>query len=150
MFFFKKKNPEIDKRVKCPCCGYPTLSARCEWEICILCDWEDDGQDNPHEDAVWGGPNGWYSLSEARRNFKKYLVMYSPDNDTRITKGDSPEQKLLKQQIVDAFEEIATMNDQVKIGEKWSKVIEYEKKLGEILGYRLRQYEEQAIRNREV
>ena len=65
----------------CPCCGYPTLSERGAYNICPLCDWEDDGQDDPHADEIWGGPNSDYSLSEARTNFKKYLTMYRPNNE---------------------------------------------------------------------
>ena len=66
----------------CLCCGYPTLSQRGAYDICPLCDWEDDGQDDPHADEIWGGPNSDYSLSEARTNFKKHLTMYRP-NDQR-------------------------------------------------------------------
>jgi hypothetical protein len=53
----------------CPCCGYPTLSERRAFDICAICRWEDDGQDDNRADEVRGGPNGDYSLSEARRNF---------------------------------------------------------------------------------
>ena len=64
------------KREKCPCCKYPTLEVRGDYEICPLCDWEDDLQDDPHAEEVWGGPNGNYSLEEARRNFEAHLTMY--------------------------------------------------------------------------
>src|SRR5579863_7304160 len=30
--------------IVCPCCGYPTLTDRDAYEICCLCNWEDDGQ----------------------------------------------------------------------------------------------------------
>jgi hypothetical protein len=71
--------PRLGVRYVCPCCGYPTLSERGNYDICELCNWEDDGQDDPHADEVWGGPNGDYSLSEARQNFQQNLIMYSPD-----------------------------------------------------------------------
>ena len=61
--------PRSGARYPCPCCGYPMLSERGGYEICRLCNWEDDGQDDPHADEVWGGPNGEYSLSQARTNF---------------------------------------------------------------------------------
>ena len=32
--------------VPCPCCGNLTLSARSRFEICPVCGWEDDGQDD--------------------------------------------------------------------------------------------------------
>src|ERR1700736_2803504 len=30
-------------RATCPCCGYPMLDGRAGYDICPLCDWEDDG-----------------------------------------------------------------------------------------------------------
>ncbi|PFK64880.1 hypothetical protein COJ21_25310, partial [Priestia megaterium] len=30
-------------RVPCPCCEYLTLENADDYEICILCNWEDDG-----------------------------------------------------------------------------------------------------------
>jgi hypothetical protein len=53
----------------CPCCGYLTLGERGAFEICSVCFWEDDGQDEHDADVVRGGPNGRLSLSDARRNF---------------------------------------------------------------------------------
>jgi hypothetical protein len=79
----------IRTRVTCPCCGYLTLNSRANYEICELCNWEDDGQDNENADEVWGGPNSDYSLAEARANFLKYRIMYAPGRDQRITAGDS-------------------------------------------------------------
>lgn len=53
----------------CPCCGYLTLSQRGYYEICPVCFWEDDGQDNHDADEVRGGPNRGLSLTKARTNF---------------------------------------------------------------------------------
>ncbi len=52
----------------CPCCGYPTLTARGDYDTCPICYWEDDGQDDVDADVVRGGPNADYSLAEARCN----------------------------------------------------------------------------------
>ena len=52
----------------CPCCGFATLDSVDEYEICKICFWEDDGQDDPQENESWGGPNK-LSLAEARVNF---------------------------------------------------------------------------------
>lgn len=41
-------------------------------EICDICFWEDDGQDDQDADEVRGGPNGSLSLTEARRNFREF------------------------------------------------------------------------------
>lgn len=55
--------------LRCPCCGCKTLSERGGFEICEVCYWEDDGQDDHDADVVRGGPNGALSLSEARANY---------------------------------------------------------------------------------
>ena len=73
----------ISRRYKCPCCNYPTLTEQSAYEICELCDWEDDGQSESDADQVLGGPNSDYSLTEARGNFAKYRVMYAPGRDQK-------------------------------------------------------------------
>jgi hypothetical protein len=45
------------------------LSGRGHNEICEVCFWEDDGQDDHDADMVRGGPNNILSLTEARTNF---------------------------------------------------------------------------------
>jgi hypothetical protein len=57
------------KTCRCPCCGYKTLDSRAGDEICPVCFWEDDGQDECDADEIRGGPNGTLSLTVARRNF---------------------------------------------------------------------------------
>jgi len=54
---------------RCPCCGCRTLDARADYDICPVCFWEDDGQDDPDAGAVRGGPNGALSLTRARANY---------------------------------------------------------------------------------
>lgn len=73
----------IGVRHCCPCCGYPTLLKRNDYEICELCYWEDDGQDEQEADAVWGGPNQHYSLRDGQENFNKYWSLYDPESDPR-------------------------------------------------------------------
>src|SRR5690606_15709062 len=41
----------------CPCCGHPTLGERAGFEICPVCFWEDDGQDDVDAHVERGGPN---------------------------------------------------------------------------------------------
>jgi hypothetical protein len=57
---------------RCPCCGCRTLAERGGFEICAVCFWEDDGQDESDADTVRGGPNGALSLTQARRNFREF------------------------------------------------------------------------------
>jgi len=60
------------KRWACPCCRFLTLQERGGFEICKVCFWEDDGQDDQDASVVRGGPNGTLSLEQARQNFATY------------------------------------------------------------------------------
>ncbi|MCT9934740.1 CPCC family cysteine-rich protein [Planotetraspora sp. A-T 1434] len=64
--------PPRNRAYACPCCGYLTLRERGGYEICPVCFWEDDGQDEHDARVVRGGPNGALSLSQARRNFAAF------------------------------------------------------------------------------
>lgn len=131
--------------MNCPCCGYPTLPELNSYEICELCNWEDDGQDDETAEEVWGGPNSDYSLSEARKNFKLYRVMYELGRDQRITGQDSKLEYETKGQLMAAFDELlssdkrthAAINaeiqrlEQVLQDETSRQVHEYERKHSE-------------------
>ena len=54
-----------------------TLAERGGFEICPVCFWEDDGQDDPDADLVMGGPNGRLSRTQARHNFAAYALATS-------------------------------------------------------------------------
>ena len=71
---------------KCPCCGYKTLDERGGYDICSVCFWEDDGQDNHDAHIIRGGPNGFLSLTQARENYKNF----SACEERFITKVRSP------------------------------------------------------------
>ena len=58
-----------EKKHRCPCCEFKTLHGRGQYEICKVCFWEDDGQDEAEAEEVWGGPNKKLSLRQAQRNF---------------------------------------------------------------------------------
>jgi len=60
------------KGFRCPCCKYKTLYGRGGFEICPVCYWEDDGQDEPDAEKVLGGPNGLLSLRQAQANFRQF------------------------------------------------------------------------------
>ena len=57
------------KTYRCPCCRFKTLHSRGGFDICPVCYWEDDGQDDHDADVVRGGPNYALSLTQARNNF---------------------------------------------------------------------------------
>ncbi|TQS22234.1 hypothetical protein FLX08_09150 [Microbispora hainanensis] len=64
--------PEGSGPHACPCCGYLTLDSRGWYQICPVCFWEDDGQDDHDADEIRrGGPNHGLSLTQARLNFQQ-------------------------------------------------------------------------------
>ena len=65
------KPTEKQPTYRCPCCGFLTLCGRSGFEICPVCFWEDDGQDDHDADEVRGGPNGKLSLTQARENYRR-------------------------------------------------------------------------------
>ncbi|MEU4873403.1 CPCC family cysteine-rich protein [Streptomyces sp. NPDC021608] len=75
----------------CPCCGFLTLGERGCFEICPVCFWEDDGQDDHDADRVRGGPNGRLSLTEARRNFR--IMGASDERRTRHVRDPLPHER---------------------------------------------------------
>jgi len=75
-----RKDIDFELPNTCPCCGYFTLDARCSWEICIICFWEDDGQDDFDADKVFGGPNGEHSLTHYRIEFDNKLQKFKEEN----------------------------------------------------------------------
>jgi len=124
-------------RFTCPCCGYPTLSSWAEYEICSLCNWEDDGQDDRDADMVRCGPNSSFSLVEARENFERYLVKYPPELDTRVGGPDSLREKEAKQTMIAAYDRITENPPPEEIQALWRQVVECEQALYQELKRRI-------------
>ena len=132
-------------RVNCPCCGYPTLTERGGFEICDLCNWEDDGQDDYDADIVRGGPNQGYSLTMARRNFAQYLVMYDPARgDPRIGGPDSELELQAKQAMIAAFDRMKRTTSHSALDALWASVLEAETVLNSELERKLREQDDGA------
>jgi hypothetical protein len=89
----------------CPCCGYASLDESSTWEICQICFWEDDGQDDPKAEECWGGPNK-VSLAEGRKNYLSHGA--SDLNELEHVRNPLPEEdqvrvyKLERNRVVDA------------------------------------------------
>ncbi len=62
----------VEVRFRCPCCGYKTLEAPAALNLCPVCWWEDDGQEDRDASEVRLTVNGQLSLKEARVNFAQY------------------------------------------------------------------------------
>jgi hypothetical protein len=119
-------------RFTCPCCGYPTLGRRGLDEICFLCWWEDDGQDDHDADVVGRGPNAGYSLTLARANFAEYSLMYEPWNDRRVGGPDSVGVIAIKQRVTAALEAMRECRPPEHEAH-WAVVREGERELGRML-----------------
>lgn len=74
----------------CPCCGARTIGERAEYDICKVCWWEDDGQDNKEADIIMGGPNYGISLTQGRINYLKFGI-YDPSRKDLIEQKDKIE-----------------------------------------------------------
>ena len=64
------------KTFRCPCCGFKTLYGRGQDEICPVCFWHDDGQDEPDAELILGGPNLDLSLRQAQANFNRFGAIH--------------------------------------------------------------------------
>ncbi|MGA7857783.1 MAG: CPCC family cysteine-rich protein [Terracidiphilus sp.] len=89
MKFANVSKPAGDKKHACPCCRFLTLDERGAYDICPVCFWEDDGQDDHDVNDVRGGPNYGLSLAQARLNFanigaceERFLTNVRKPNDS--------------------------------------------------------------------
>jgi hypothetical protein len=116
------------------------LGERASYDICRICWWEDDGQDDNDADDVRGGPNGVFSLSEARANFERYLVMYPPDQDTRITGPDSEDVVRIKRELIGAFDGMMHDGNAERLKVLWREVTRCERALDRELEASIQEY----------
>lgn len=57
---------------RCPCCKFKTLESRGHDDICPVCFWQDDGQDEHDAADIRGGPNKNLSLEQAQANYLEF------------------------------------------------------------------------------
>lgn len=101
------------KLFTCPSCGYPTLAERDGYEICSICDWEDDGQDDTNADEIWGGPNSNLSLTESRLQIGSLLEKLAKNSKGSINLNPGEVLKILngRDKKIESFrKEKNTMN----------------------------------------
>jgi len=109
-------------RVECPCCRYPTLTRRAAYETCPLCDWTDDGQDDPCAAEVWEGPNRGLSLAESRRNFRRRLSHLPPSAED----AGHPELFEARRSLMAAYEMLRGAAGPDELAAGWEQVISLE------------------------
>lgn len=62
------KLPTYPELLPCPCCKYRTIEKRGQYDICPVCFWEDDFNDDP---AHYSNPNH-QTLAKGQSNFQRY------------------------------------------------------------------------------
>ena len=134
-----KPRPLPSDRDHCPCCGFPTLGGRATYEICAICDWEDDGQDDHNADEILGGPNRDYSLTEARGNFKARGSMYRPEDTRSFLPSAGPQELATKSELTNIF--TSWSSGTVPTEEEEHAVLRLERKLQKFLSLRISEHE---------
>jgi hypothetical protein len=104
---------EVEVLESCPCCGRKTLGERGIYDICRVCWWEDDGQDNANASLALGGPNGDLSLTKARVNFIQHGIFNPARADLRPLQEPREKYELGRQFDVEADGVV------VEIGTDW-------------------------------
>lgn len=135
------------ERFKCPCCGYPTLDEQGGYDICLICDWEDDGQNDSNADRVLGGPNGEYSLTQARSNFKQFFIMYSPEEDKRTASEDTLEEINTKKELCKVYDKLMINDNESETENIDTEIGNLEEKLYEITREKIKEYEKKTVKN---
>ena len=126
-FFERCQHTHGDGCVACPVCGYPTLHRRCCYDMCSLCQWECDGQDDPEADAVWGGPNARVSLSQARCNFEPPRSMWPPEEAVpggphRYEELFSESAMARKNHLCALYEGLMALTAQQEVARQWERI----------------------------
>jgi hypothetical protein len=77
---------------RCPCCGSFTLASRGAYEICPVCFWEDDDEDEEFDQTAPERPEGpnHVHLWQAQRNYATFEA--SEERLTRFVRPPRPEE----------------------------------------------------------
>lgn len=112
-------------RYQCPCCNYYTLDERASYDICPICNWEDDGTTEP--DKV-SGPNHT-TLARARENFIDHGDMYELEHRLRSYPSWYNRRKALS----NAMMEVLSNSDSVEEFDFDNLLEQYNEELGQYL-----------------
>lgn len=112
----------------CPACGYPTLLSRNSHDCCPLCNWEDDGKDDPWADQPNGGPND-SSLSKARKNFEETYSVWSFEEAGEFSEYNqyrlySESAQREKKKLCQLYDELLKLETDEQIKNQWELIEE--------------------------
>lgn len=125
--FFERHKKHRNRYITCPACGYPTLLERDSYEMCQLCHWEDEGQDDPNADDPIDGLNGRVSLAQARINFEVTNCIWGYGDDQELSPGAltrllSPEIQEKKRMFRSLYDSLMTTEDLAQIRKIWGRI----------------------------
>lgn len=103
---------KVEVLVACPCCGLRTLANRGDYDICPVCWWEDNGQDNQHS-TEYSGLNRC-SLKQGRINYIQTGIFDPNRGDLRTIQSPA-------EQYVREREFVITDGTILEIGANWSE-----------------------------
>lgn len=124
LFFEFHRTWVLDLPRTCPCCGYPTLEERVCNNRCSICEWFDDGQDDPYAYDMCQDMIGM-SLAQARHNFAdactSYSLEYSPGEEhfDRLFSHTAIAQRRAQCALYDSLLAAADSND---LKQRWKKI----------------------------
>lgn len=124
--FFESHPEHCNGHVPCPACGYPTLRRRNSYDYCSLCNWEDDGQDDPHTHERWDESND-NSLDQARANFEQTCCVwplakrgdFSPWIEARLF---DPRAIEARRRICRAYDALMALATPAEIAAQWEEI----------------------------
>jgi hypothetical protein len=99
----------VNLKYTCPCCGFKTLNEPFTYDICGICDWEDDPiqQENP---ALGLGPNDGSLYDEQRKilmllplDFKQHKGFQRDSEWRPLTKDECTLPEMLHKTGLDYF-----------------------------------------------
>lgn len=126
-------HPDVSlKKYTCPCCGFPTHEKPMAQEVCFLCGWTYDQQDDFDAAVILNQANGNYSLLQARKNFENHHCMFSPDDPITLVRYHlSPEILPYKSLITKTFYEILECNKPDFVKKYWDVIHALREKLAQ-------------------
>lgn len=116
--------PELgERRIRCPCCGCPSLSPGIPDQSCVACEWLVEGLPGRLEAPA-------EALAAARESFRRYLSVYAPDARPEWSPDPpSADELALRRELLQLYAGVlADPGD----GRPWWEIVKLEKRIKEL------------------
>jgi hypothetical protein len=129
-------------RVRCPCCGCPSLDALTPDQSCIMCEWMVDGL--PAQEV-----QETEELVLARQNFRRFLSVYAPAGRPEWSPDPlSDEELALKQELLSRY--AAVLREDQEAAGIWRGIAALERRARELEAEYSAQVESEAAESPEL